>query len=141
MDSVLQSDISVTVPPFSDPNCSFLPAQPPVLHATDLATRILSTATDFELNHDQLLNISTTVTGSRNRLASLKHSLLFVLMASVQLSLLIFLSTVSILPLIFTTAQIFLVVFLQIPLLFFATVCTPFVPKNTVIKIAPKVSE
>ncbi|CAI4233031.1 unnamed protein product [Auanema sp. JU1783] len=142
IDAFGQSDISISVTPLIDFNCHLVR---PVLsngsrYACDIAADIMALATDFHLNHDQISNLTDVIVGCRHRLESIRASLRFYLYCHLQLSMLLFLSTILFLPLMFTTQQVFLTTFIHLPVLFLGTVWTPFNPKHSVIKIASKTS-
>ncbi|VDL63366.1 unnamed protein product [Nippostrongylus brasiliensis] len=87
----------------------------------------------------QLLALPKLIVACRHRCASLKGSLTFHFFASSMLSIALLITTISFLPLLFDFEQVFLTVFIQLPLLTTGSVFTPFHPKSTIIRISYKV--
>uniref|UniRef100_A0A1I7V4H0 Cation_ATPase_C domain-containing protein n=1 Tax=Caenorhabditis tropicalis TaxID=1561998 RepID=A0A1I7V4H0_9PELO len=105
---------------------------------TQISSRLISLAADFRLDHSKLLKLSSLIVCARHRMSSFRHSLLFILYASLLHSVILLTSTFFFLPIIFTHSQTILTSFLHIPILFLGTLFTNFEPKSKIIRIAPK---
>ncbi|WKX90007.1 hypothetical protein Q1695_009109 [Nippostrongylus brasiliensis] len=133
----LQADVSISVLPEGDWNCSMSSASN-WQSTKEAVDRLMGVASDFRMSFDQLLALPKLIVACRHRCASLKGSLAFHFFASSMLSIALLITTISFLPLLFDFEQVFLTVFIQLPLLTTGSVFTPFHPKSTIIRISYK---
>ncbi|NP_001348670.1 Cation-transporting P-type ATPase C-terminal domain-containing protein [Caenorhabditis elegans] len=135
-----KANISVCVDDVEEPACRLLdhPVESVNNNVMQISSRLTALATDFRLDHVKLLKMSSLIVCARHRMSSFRHSLLFILYASLLYSVTILMSTFFFLPIIFTHSQTILTSFLHIPVLFLGTLFTSFEPKSKIIRIAPK---
>ncbi|EGT39071.1 hypothetical protein CAEBREN_18549 [Caenorhabditis brenneri] len=135
------ANVSICVDDVEESSCRLLEqgeGEATKSNVMQMSSKFIALATDFRLDHTKLLKLPSLIVCARHRMSSFRHSLLFILYASLLYSVIILMSTCFFLPIIFTHSQTIMTAFLHIPILFLGTFFTNFEPKSKMIRIAPK---